>query len=44
MHRHMPRMILFGIIFVIVAGAGMFGTVWVLGHTSGGGGGYAALD
>lgn len=44
MHRNMPRMILFGIIFVLVAGAGTFGAVWVLGHASGGGGGFASLD
>jgi len=43
MHRNTPRMILFGILFVIVAGAGMFGAVWVLGQ-AGGSAGYAALD
>ena len=44
MHRNMPRMILFGIVFVMLASAGMFGAVWVLGRAGGGGGGYAALD
>lgn len=41
MHRIYARMVRVGIVFVLLAAAGMFGVIWLIG--GGSGSGYAAM-
>jgi hypothetical protein len=34
MPRNFPQMVVFGIVFIVLAGAGTFGLIWMIGHSN----------